>query len=200
VLPVALSDTVVAGLFGLAGLVLGVGTSYLTDRRAAKRERDRQAHEVRLEASRRGRERQLEADRKRKATRVTAMILQGDLAQAARRYRLAKQHQKYWSPPFAMPTASWSQHREVIADALDGIDDWGKVNDAFRSLATSELQAARKREMKTADRPPLDDFGNEQTDIALERIEAAIEVLVGLSEQRPDLEPDREEPDLSEDE
>lgn len=173
--------TVIAGLLGLGGAVIGAGATALVSlvqqRKDAQAERSRREEEAERDRAIRAEARSLAAKAAEEEARVAARLLQADTLQARLRVRAALKNDKYWSEPFALPQQSWHDYREQMARHLPG-DGWTLVSRWFRSASSLEAQAVAARSLhEGVRRPQPTGTGRRQLQLALTRADQALQVL-----------------------
>lgn len=167
-----------AGVASLLGALVGGGASFAATAYAERSERRRETLSERRAADRRA--------------VVAARIVLGDLEWAEARVSQALENGKYWSVRYRLRADSWEKYREEIAESLD-VEQWSCVHDAFRTVATLELNAGRRRSDNPLSQPALNDFGRARAENGLVRIRAAQAVLEPVARRRSRTEPIEEE-------
>lgn len=158
------------GLSGLLGALLGASAAFGAVMFAQWRLEVREKRQRRREAA--------------ESALISTRILLSELAWAEARVGEALTNGKYWSARYALELDAWHSYREQMAVVLQSAVQWSTLRDGYRAVRTLELQASKRREDEF-DKAPVSDWGTKQLRHGQKRIEAAINVLAPLANDRP---------------
>lgn len=116
--------------------------------------------------------------------RLAGRLLQGDLDFARLRGENALKNGKFWAPRLDLRLDGWGRYRETVAGSLTDAAGWHVVEAAFEEMRNVQSRCSTLRS-ESDERPELGEASRGVIEAYLGKSNAAIDVLRGLSGDRP---------------